>query len=167
MFSKGDVVVYGTTGICEIKDISTLDIAGIEKSRMYYILYPKSNGGKIYVPVDTATSRMRRIITKEEAENLVAQIPKIDPLENCSEKTLEETYKRSLRTFDCVEWIRLIKYIYFRKKARQDAGKKVTAIDGKYMHLTEDILYQEIGEALGIPKDQVLEYITNQIENNK
>lgn len=167
MFEKGDVVICGTSGICEINDISTLDMEGVQKDRMYFILHPRNEGGTIYVPVDNASAKIRKVISKQEAMELIAKMPEIEPLDGCNEKFLEESYKKSLRKFDCVEWVRLIKYIYFRKQSREGSGKKVTAVDERYMRLAENILYQEIGEAIGMPKEQVLDYISDQIENKK
>lgn len=63
MYSKGDIVVYGMNGICEIGEVSTLDINGVAKEKEYYTLYPRSNDGKIYFPVDSATSKMRNILS--------------------------------------------------------------------------------------------------------
>ncbi|MDD6881570.1 MAG: hypothetical protein PUE18_08345 [Firmicutes bacterium] len=59
----------------------------------------------------------------------------------------------------CTEWIRLIKCIYQNEQNRMNAGKKVTVRDEKYMKLAENALYGELGIALGIPKNQVLDYI--------
>nr|MCR4997845.1 hypothetical protein [Butyrivibrio sp.] len=71
-----------------------------------------------------------------------------------------------LQKYDCIELFKLIKCIYFRSKKRLDEGKKVTVADDKYMHLAEDVLYQELGVVLDIPKDQVLDYIIKEMEGN-
>ena len=63
--------------------------------------------------------------------------------------------------------VKLIKCIYFRNKERREEGKKNTAIDEKYMKIAENLLYQELGNALKIPKDQVLEQIIKVIEEKK
>lgn len=37
MFEKGDFIVYGNTGVCEVKDITTLDMKGAaEESAVLY-----------------------------------------------------------------------------------------------------------------------------------
>ena len=45
------------------------------------------------------------------------------------------------------------------------AGNTVT-LEGVTMHLAEDVLYQELGVVLDIPKDQFLDYIIKEIEGN-
>ena len=109
---------------------------------------------------------MRKLISKEEAKALVSKIGEIEPLKLEDEKKPDAEYKEVLQKYDCVELLKLIKCIYFRRKKRLDEGKKVTAADDKYMHLAEDMLYQELGVVLDIPKDQVLDYIIKEIEGN-
>lgn len=68
MFREGEYVVYGTNGVCRVGEITKLNFKNIPKDIEYYVLYPKNNGCKIYVPVDKAKPKMRNIISKEEAE---------------------------------------------------------------------------------------------------
>lgn len=55
--------------------------------------------------------------------------------------------------------------IYQRKEKRLAQGKKCTATDVRYFQLAENLLYMELGVALGKPKQEVcrtiIEYITN------
>ena len=49
MFNKGEYIIYGNMGICEIIDISTLDINGAPKDKLYYILKPiNEDKSKVY-----------------------------------------------------------------------------------------------------------------------
>ena len=120
----------------------------------------------IYVPVDVASSKMRRVITRDEAEDLITRIPTIKPIEVSNEKLLEEIYKKCIRSNECIEWTRLIKCIYDRKQLRLSEGKKITATDEKYIRMAEDALYLELGTALNMEKGQVVKYIIKEIEKN-
>lgn len=165
MYSEGEYVIYGMNGVCRVNGITTLDFKDVPKDLEYYVLFSENNGGKIYVPVDIGESNMRRVITKTEAEELITKMPLIEPIIVNNEKLAEEAYKKCFRCFDCTEWIRLIKYIYHRKQQRLSSGKKITATDEKYMHMAEDALYSELGIALDIPKEQVLDYILKILES--
>lgn len=164
MFNKGDLVLYGMYGICEISDISTVDISGVDKDRLYYVLHQKTENGTIYVAVDGDTSGMRKLISKEEALEIISKISDLEPLNLKDEKRPEAEYKEALQKYDCIETLKLIKCIYKRKKLRIAEGKRATTADDKYMRRAEDVFYQEIGAVLGIPKNQVLDYLINQIE---
>ena len=91
MYKKGEYVIYGSSGVCQVGDVTTLDIDNVPKDREYYVLFPQNHGGTVYVPVDVASTKMRKVITKEEAEQLIEKIPTIQPIEISNEKFLEES----------------------------------------------------------------------------
>jgi len=97
MFKIGDIIIYGSQGACRVEDIGVPDISGIIQGKLYYTLSPIFVDGKIFIPVDT-TIYMRPIITKEEAENIITQIPNIDTgiVENQNYKIMEDHYKKSI-----------------------------------------------------------------------
>lgn len=166
MFEKGELVIYGSNGLCDITDIKTVDIPGIDKDRLYYILSARNSKCTIYVSADGDLSKMRKLISKEEAESLLLNVKEIEPLKLKDEKKPDAEYKKALQKYDCMELFKLIKCIYLRRKQKLDEGKKINASDEKYMHLAEDMLYQELGVVLDIPKEQVLDYIIKGIETN-
>ena len=79
MYEVGDLIVYGRTGICEVTEITTLKMDGVPKDKLYYILRPvREKRGKVFTPVDNEKIVMRRVISKEEAEELIREIPQIE-----------------------------------------------------------------------------------------
>ena len=165
MFEKGEYVVYGTKGICVVREVTTLQLDGTNKDRLYYMLCPLGQkDSKIFVPVDSNKIRMRRVISREEAGNLIRRIPDIQEITLENEKLREETYKQCLRSCDCSELVRVIKTLYVRMNQRTAEGKKVTATDERYFRMAEDSLYSELSLALDIPKDDMEKYIASQIE---
>lgn len=164
MFEKGDIVLFGINGICEITDVRTLDISGVDKNKLYYILHSRDNNCTIYISVDGDLSKMRKLISKENALKLIENIRQIDPLILKDDKKPDLEYKEVLNKYDCSELIKLIKCIYLRKKKRLEEGKKAMAVDEKYMNIAEDVLYQELGTVLNIPKDEVLDFILNKVQ---
>lgn len=165
MFGIGDYIVYGTSGVCKVEDITTLNLDGISRDRSFYVLTPLSqSGGKIFTPVDNQKSLMRRILNEEEAAELIEEMPQIEELWIANEKQREENYKECMRSCDCREWIKIIKTLYLRKMERSAQGKKITATDEKYLKMAEEALYSELSIPLGIPKDQMVSYITARME---
>lgn len=165
MFSIGQNVICGNKGVCTIEDIATLDIAGVDKAKKYYILKPKYiTASTVYVPVDSSVISMRTVLTKEEAEELVQRIPDIPALEIKNERLLEQDYKECLKSNNCVEWVKIIKTIYERRQKRILVGRKETAVDSKYFRMAEDILHGELSVALDIEKECVSQYIMEQLK---
>ena len=64
MFQIGEYVVHGNDGICEVKDITQLELPGGSSKRQYYLLVPeKEKNGRIYSPVESNKVQTRKVIT--------------------------------------------------------------------------------------------------------
>ena len=167
MFGKGEYVVSGNKGVCLVDDITTLDISGVDKKREYYILKPVYMAGStVYVPVDTAKESMRKVLSKDEAEKLIQEIPNISLIVTTNDKLLEQEYRECMKTNCCAEWIKIIKTIYLRKQKRLEAGRKVTAVDAKYFRIAEDNLYGELAVSLDMARNDVEAYITEALDKH-
>lgn len=165
MFSIGQDVICGNKGVCTVEDITTLDISGVDKAKKYYILKPRYvTASTVYVPVDSAATSMRTVLSKEEAESLISSIPQIPVLDIRNEKLVEQDYKACMKTNSCDEWVKLIKTIYERKQKRLQAGRKETAVDSKYFKIAEDNLYGELAVALNMERSEVCDYISTQLQ---
>lgn len=165
MFEVGEYVVYGMKGVCRIEDITHIDMTGADKERLYYVLVPTENGGgRIYAPTDNPKVMMRRVILREEADALIEEIPQIEPLWVSDDRQREAVYKEALNTGDYRAWVSIVKTLYLRKKERISQGKKITALDERYMRAAENELFSELSLALEIPKTEVYEYIIGRLE---
>ena len=164
MFQVGDLIVYGNTGVCRVEKIGTPDLSGVPKGIDYYTLSPYySEKSRIFTPCDNDKVVMRPVISKKEARKIVKEIPSIKLLIITDEKKREETYKETMRSCDCREFISMIKTIYVRKQERIAEGKKVTASDEKYFQLAEEKLYGELAVALNMERQKVKEYVKTQV----
>lgn len=52
MYQAGDLIVYGTTGVCRILGVSRSEDPGENKGRLYYLLKPLQQDGVIYTPAE-------------------------------------------------------------------------------------------------------------------
>lgn len=165
MFSVGDTVVC-SNGVCRIEEIGPL--AGMGKSavgRTYYTLRPCfDNAATIYVPVDGDDDALRFALDREEVRELMDEIEDLEQINISDEKKRETEYKNAVNSKDPRKLIRIIKTMYFRRKARVESGKKSTAIDERYFRIAENRLYEEMALALGVDREEVKEYIRNYIE---
>lgn len=165
MFRKGEYVVCGNKGVCVVEDITTLNITGVDKEREYYILKPVyTSGSTVYVPVDSTKESIRKVLEREEANKLISGIPDIPLITIANDKLLEQEYRGCMKSNNCEEWVKIIKTIYLRKQKRLEAGRKVTAVDAKYFRIAEDNLYGELAISLDMPREEVENYITSEME---
>ncbi len=165
MFEVGEYIVYGCKGVCQVEEITHIDIPGSNKDRLYYVLAPMDDrNGKIYAPTDNEKVAMRKVITEKEARQLIEEMPQIEKIWVSNEKQRELKYKEALRTCDYRAWISIIKTLYFRKKERIAQGKKITSLDERYLKAAENELYSELSLTLGIPRGEMEQLICKRLE---
>ena len=164
MFEPGDLIYYGTGGLCVVEEVTKLDISGADRERLYYRLSPFERfGSTIYTPVDNHKVAMRKALTREEAELLIREMPQIEALAVKEERQKEQSYKEALNSADCRRWVGVIKSLYRSRKIRLSAGKKVTAVEERYFQMAKERLDSEIAHAMQIGREDVEEYITSRI----
>ena len=165
MFHIGDTVVC-SNGVCRIEQIGPL--AGMGKlaaKKTYYTLRPCFDAAAtIYVPVDEEEEALRFALGADEVKELMAEIDDLDQINISDEKKREAEYKNAVNSKDPRKLIRIIKTMYYRRKARIESGKKSTAIDERYFRIAENRLYEEMALALSIDRDEVRDYIRQYIE---
>ena len=110
MFELGELVVCGSKGVCTVEEVTKLNMPGVNRERDYYVLKPVYNfGTTVYIPVDTGNDSMRKILSLEEAKELIHTIRDIQPITIANDKLLEQEYRGCLKTNLCEEWVKIIK----------------------------------------------------------
>ena len=164
MFEKGQYIIYGIRGVCEVMDITTVDRPGGPKGKLYYVLRPYYHqDSKIVTPVDSDKTVIRPLLTREEALALIDRIQDVKEMEVTEDKQREERYKEALKTCDCRVWVSMIKALYLRRKDRMDQGKKMTDLDERYFKTAEENLYSELALSLGMPREEIVDYINERV----
>ena len=166
MFSIGEKVMYGGTGVCVVEKITTVKLSGMDHERPYYVLRPVYQSGTIQTPVDNTKVPIRPVMTRSEAEQLVDGIPDITA-SICYEKNLSALrnhYQQQLSTFDSRDLIRMTKSIYAKKKDAESRQKKIGMTDEKFLRRAEDLLFGELAVALDISREEVLNYINERLQ---
>ena len=167
-YEVGDFVSKPVTGICEIEDILYPSPQDEKNDKLYYLMKPiEDEKEKIYVPVSSQVSRLRLCLTKDEARDLIERIPEIPTAWTDNEKMREQKYKEAVKANDPEALVAIIKMIYQRKQKRLSQGKKCTATDARYFQVAENLLYMELGAALGKPKQEVCETIVDYINKSR
>ncbi len=165
MFNIGDLIVYGTTGVCRVIEIGKPALSGVNDGKDYYTLSPYYQAGsRIFTPCDNDRIVMRPIISRNEAEQLINSLEEIDYLTVTDEKQRENTYKDTIKSCDLRSFVSILKTIYKRKTQRIAEGKKVTASDEKYFNLAEDKLSGELAIVLEQPKEMIKEHLISKVK---
>lgn len=161
MFKVGDLVCYGSSGVCTVAEVAPRKGKGIDPEKLYYTLRPVYGSETIYTPVDTRVF-IRSALSRAEAEQLIDRIPSI-PETICTERTpslAKNYYERCLQSHACEDLIQLIKGIWCKNRSAETNGKKPGQMDLRYKKRAEDLLHGELAVALGIDRDEVASYIS-------
>lgn len=166
MYQVGEWIFYGNVGACQVMEISTKKIPGTDSVHPYYTLRPLSDDCSISIPADSVKVFMRPLITREEAEALIAAIPGVvaPAYYNTAMRQLTDHYEEVLNTHDCWNLIQMTMSIYEKKKEASKQKRKLGAVDERFMKRAEDLVYGELSIALGIEKNQVQGYIAQRLK---
>ena len=168
MFEKDQLIMCGGHGVCRVVSITDNPVDRRDKVRKYYVLEPLfEKASTIYTPVDNDKVIMRRVMTKEEAEELTKRVTEIDTVWIQEEKNREQMYKEAIRTYDCRSLVQVIKTLYIRRQNRIQEGKKVLSSDEQYLRKAEELLYSEMSVALSIPREEVETYIKDVVRRQE
>lgn len=121
MFNINDYVVYKKE-VCRVKEIKE---NGLDNSS-YYVLVPITDESlKIEVPTANRLGYLRNLISKEEIDDIIKNIPNIRIIEE-NDRLIENEYKELLKKGTFEDLITIIKTTYLRNKAREDSKKKLS-----------------------------------------
>lgn len=166
MYKIDDLIIYGSTGVCRVKDIRKCDLMGSGEAQLCYVLVPLYHDLSITTPVENTKVFMRPILTKQEAERLIDSIPELntEAYHNNIMRQLEAHYKSYLDSHDCAELVKLTISLYSKKRQLQNQNRRFGMIDERFMKQAEELLFGELSAALNIPRDSVYSYIEAKLE---
>ena len=160
MLAVGQTVVYGTQGVCTVREISMLKL-GKTKGE-YYVLSPVDDpGSTVYVPTanEKLMSKLHPVLTGEEADALITEAMR-EPLEwivsDAERKTVCDDI---VKNGDRKQLMQLVGMLYRRREALKDQKKHFHNVDAQYLKTAERMLHGELAYALGIAADDVVDYI--------
>lgn len=154
MFQANDLIYYGNTGVCRVEEVGyPPDQSPGKAGHLYYKLAPLFETGMIYVPVDTPVF-MRPVITHEQAQAFLAELPEIQDDEFSSPRRAEvvDHYRSMLHAHTCRSLACLIKTLSDKADRCSALGRHLSAAEQDFKKRAEHLLYGELAVALGLPE---------------
>ncbi len=169
MLQAGELVVYGSTGVCRVEEIVKLDQPGVSRGTSYYLLKPLWQDGVIYAPVDSGKVPMRPVMSREEAEELIDRMPRIQAAvcHGNTAQALAQQYQTAVRDGGHQALIEIMKAIHHKRGQAELKNRRLGLIDERYMKQAERMLYGELAAALNIGFDEVEPYIARRIDGGR
>lgn len=132
-----------------------------EENNLYFLIPVNDDSIKYQVPKDSIL--LRKLITKEEIDKLLLEIPEIKTIDN-GDKKIEQIYKELMNRRTHEDLIKIIKTTYLRNQLRVLNNKKISEIDDEYLKRAEKYLYEEIGVVLNMTYEQTKEHVIKKIK---
>lgn len=163
-FSVNERVLYGSVGVCEIREITQKDFGG--KISDYYILVPLyRKDSTVYVPVDSEQlcEKMRKLPTKDELDAMLDQSV-IKPAQWDDNKyTRRDSFNDMLEKGSTAELLSLIKLLIEHNMQQLGRGKKLHITDERALTDAQKLIEEEIACVLDTTRDAACRYIKEKL----
>ncbi|MBE6662191.1 MAG: hypothetical protein E7606_02785 [Ruminococcaceae bacterium] len=163
-FKKGDFVVYGTSGVCQIEEVGELTFGAL--TNCYYTLRPTSDLSSLtYVPCDneTLTAKLRPLLTPKEIETLLGTPLDCEILFDNDRKVRLAAFREILSNGDPVALLAMIRCILLKQRDFEKVNRGLSLSDNDILRTAIFIINSEFSFVLGIPKESVADYIRSKL----
>ena len=110
---------------------------------------------------DAMDGIIREVSTKEEISELMERMPYIQTIQAPNGKVRRELYELSMKKYDDVEWVKVIKSVYLRMEDR-----RYEDFEPGYMEKAKQFLYGEIAVRFEIPYEEVEQFVNDTIKKH-
>lgn len=158
MYKIGEKIIYSENGVCTVVEVGPISMGGADKERIYYTLSPMMGTGTFYAPVDSKVF-MRPVMTKAEAEEFVNGMKEIEPAicKDVRFTHVDAFYKELFKKHSCEALVAMLKGIYSQERVNR--SNRIDSVTKR----AKEILHCELSVALGIPMEDMEEFITQRI----
>ena len=160
MFKINDSVIHCREGLSTI--VSTSNMNGKD----YFLVSVNRNSGEtIYVPVDTASSIIRPLMNKKEADELLLYIKKIKKEFNSNTKQRRDAYKKMLSSGNVKEIAYLYRQLYFYEKigGENNTEIKLGPVDIDMLSYAQNMLMDEFALSYNVKREEVKDFVEKRI----
>lgn len=156
MFRQGQQIIYGGNGVCRIEEIVLRESALSEEPVPMYVIRLDS-GLTSFVPV-SSTVFMRELISREEAEAVIAEYPSIEVkcFGSTNSKAMADRYRSILAGHDPREMLCLYKSLQEKMEKARACGKRPGSMDERFSLAVLEEVSKEFSAVLGCTPAEVL-----------
>lgn len=164
MFHGGELVVYGSHGVCRV--------AGKEKQLVnrkrteYFILHPLSNmESRFMVPADnpTALAKLKPVLPREEMEQLLNSEQVRADVWIGEENRRKQEYRGLINSGDRLAVLQMVHAIYRYRDTQLAVGRRLHLCDENFLRDAEKLMASEIGLVYELDQDQAKLYLREKL----
>lgn len=162
----GEHVVYCSGEICLVDSVVKRSFDGVHEIEYFKIIPIDTKRSAYYIPCDGCSSKVRKLLTKEEIYSLIDEMPEISS-EWCEDKNTRKNFFHSvLKGDDYHQLLSMMHSLYVQRESQREKGKKLLMSDERAMNEAEHLIFREFAFVLGIDESQVETFIEKRLNGN-
>ena len=159
-FNVNDEVIHCREGLSTIIDVKTMN------DKQYFLVQVNNSSSEtFYVPVDSAGSIIRTIMTIKQADELLQYIKKISKEFNTNTKQRRDAYKKRLSSGNVKDIAYLYRQLYFYNQmgAEQNTEIKLGPVDLDILNYATNMLLDELTITYNKPREVIQNFVEQRI----
>ena len=164
MFDIGDVLLYGTKGVCRIEKTEQRYVRGEYKD--YLVLRPVfDKDSTIFIPTDSepARKKMQSILSEEAVTEMIQSIPGEDAVWVSDDNERKAYYTGLIDKCDRRMILRIIITLHIHRTEQEQRGRRLHQSDEVILKQTERLLYDEFAYVLGSTPKEIAQTVSAKI----
>ena len=158
-FNVNNEVIHCREGLSTI--IGSKEMNGKE---YFLVQVNRISGETFYVPVDSANSIIRHIMTVKEADELLKLVKKIGKDFNTNTKQRRDAYKKRLSSGDVKDIAYLYRQLFFYNKLGENNVEiKLGPVDLDMLNYAKNMLLDEFSLTYKVTRDEVEDFVEKRI----
>lgn len=166
VYQVGQKLLYGVHGVCNVVDITQRRVD--RKTVEYYELSPvEQPETRYYIPTanPAAVAKLHPIMTVQELDALLDAVKAEGADWIADENRRKLHYRELVANLDRKALFTTVSALLHHKKAQIAAGKKLHLCDENFLRDASKLIEEEFSLVLGLPKQQIGEYIQKKLED--
>jgi CarD family transcriptional regulator len=152
MFETGEYVIRGNGGVWKITGVR---MNASTNEPMEYLLSAHPDSENVITVSANGTEIVRKITDKDAMMEAIHRIPYIRTIQAPNDKARIELYEEAMSKYDEIEWIKVIKSAYLRRRQK---GFKPS--EASYAEKAQGYLHSEVSILFDIPVADVENFIS-------
>lgn len=156
MYNVDEIVLYGSNGVCRIKEITKQRLA--DKTMEYYVLKPLfSQVSTLFVPTnnEALVSKMRHILPEDRIKDILDNLSVIPEWIDDKSKRFDFC-KETISSGEFEAVVNLIRMLRFHEKEQNSKGKHLHISDERFLREAERMACDEIAVALNVERSEII-----------
>lgn len=166
MLRINDKVIDRKGHIFYVDSVIKKDLGSGEKD--YYLMYPFFKEDFIdnymsFVPVENSETLYKKLLTKQEALNLIDSLTSIEPYDDVPPRNRKAFFESVIATTNRYDICRIIKSLYVYRQEKALIKKALTEYESKLLINLKKLMVEELSLSLDMNVDEVPPFVENRI----